>query len=98
MEKKQYYLIRARDSENSYIISGLKQIPNSEQYDASIPLILTRKQTNEVKANPTKYEFLTKARPFEYLDLQVNKFYPIALRILRFPKIHMNVSLQPSTR
>lgn len=84
-EKKQYYLIRARDSDKSCIISSLKQLPCSEQYDVSIPLILTRKQTNVVKTNPTTYKFLAKTSPFDYLDLHINKFYPITLRLLRFP-------------
>lgn len=83
-ERGQHYLIRVRDSKTSCIISSLKQLPDREEYDVSVPLILTRKKTNEVKENPIKYKILKNASSFDYLDLHVNEFYPITLRILRF--------------
>ena len=82
-EKGMYYLIRARDSDNSCIISGLKQLPKTDEYDVTIPLKLTRTQTKEVKKHPELYKFIAQSTPLDYIDLK-NKFYDITLRIVRF--------------
>lgn len=47
-------------------------------------LILTRKQTKEVKANLKQYKFLSKTSPFDYLDLHDRKFYTLNFRVVRF--------------
>jgi len=54
------------------------------QFDTTVHRILTRKQTNEVKANPDSYKTLTNKTTFDFLDLHTNKFYPITFRIVRF--------------
>ena len=84
IEKEQFYLIRARDSKSRCIISSFKQIPHREEYDISISFILTKKQTNEVKAGGTAYKILMPSSPFDYFDSHENQFYPMTLRILRF--------------
>lgn len=48
-ERGMFYLIRACDSNNNCIISGLKQLPQTEEYDVIVPLKLTRTQTKEIK-------------------------------------------------
>lgn len=82
-EKGMYYLIRARDSDNSCIISGLKQLPKTDEYDVTISLKLTRTQTKEVKAHPELYKFIAQSTPLDYIDHR-NKFYEITLRVVRF--------------
>lgn len=82
-EKGMYYLIRARDSNNSCIISGLKQLPKTDEYDVTISLKLTRTQTKEVKAHPELYKFIAQSTPLDYIDHR-NKFYEITLRVVRF--------------
>ena len=47
-------------------------------------LLLTRKQTNEVKAHPEFYKILDKKSPFDYVDLQERLFYPLDFRVIRF--------------
>lgn len=47
-------------------------------------LVLTQKQTNEVKANPQKYKILPNSSPFDYLDLHHRKFYTLNFRVVRF--------------
>jgi hypothetical protein len=77
------YVIRVKDRDSNGILSGL-DLPPEDVFDFQTHMILTKKQTNAVKENPTRYKFLPKASPFDYLDLKVNKFYPISLRIVRF--------------
>ena len=84
IEKKGWnYVIRVKDSTSGGILSGLK-LPKTDEFDITIQRILTRKKTNEVKAHPEIYRWLSKTSPFDYLDLHKNKFYPITLRIVRF--------------
>jgi IS4 transposase len=45
---------------------------------------LTRKQTNEVRARPDVYRFVSNTSTFDFLDHHTNKFYPISFRIVRF--------------
>lgn len=77
------YAIRVRDRDGKGILSGLP-LPLEDTFDCQFDLILTRKQTKEVKANPDLYKVIPKASTFDYLDLKINKFYPISLRIVRF--------------
>lgn len=85
MEQKGWkYIIRVKDLDSNGILSGL-DLPIEDSFDFQLSMILTRKQTNAVKANPSLYKFLPNVSTFDYLDLKVNKFYPISLRIVRFP-------------
>jgi hypothetical protein len=76
------YVIRVKDLNSNGILSGF-DLPE-DTFDLQIHMVLTRKQTNVVKANPTLYKLVPKASTFDYLDLKINKFYPISLRIVRF--------------
>lgn len=82
-KKGMNYLIRVKDRNSNGILSGYT-LPEQDEFDIEVSLILTRKQTNEVKANPKLYKVLSKASPFDYLDLHKNKFYPITFRVVRF--------------
>jgi len=82
-EKGMYYLIRVKDGGGGSMISSF-DLPSSDEFDQDVELILTRKQTNEVKAHPKKYKILAKSSPFDYLDLHKERFYPMKLRVVRF--------------
>jgi len=47
-------------------------------------LVLTRKQTKEVKTHPEQYKILPKSSPFDYLDLHDRKYYALNFRVVRF--------------
>lgn len=86
-EHGHYYLIRAKDILSNGIVSSVKdQLPmDTETFDQTVSVTLTRKQTNEVKNNPRKYRIIMKKTPFDYLDLYGNRFYDLQMRIVRFP-------------
>ena len=63
-----YYLIRVKDGGGGSMI-GSFDLPDDNAFDHDMQLILTRKQTKEVKANPQKFKFIAKSSPFDYLDL-----------------------------
>lgn len=82
-EKEMYYLIRVKDGGGGSM-TGSFHLPEKEEFDHSMHLILTRKQTNEVKAHPELYKRLDKKSPFDYVDLHESPFYPMDFRVIRF--------------
>ena len=84
IEKKGWkYAIRVKDIMSNGILSALK-LPDEDEFDVNINIILTKKQTKETKSNPETYKFVPKTSTFDYLDLHINKFYPITFRVVRF--------------
>jgi hypothetical protein len=84
IEKKGWkYAIRVKDIMSNGILSALK-LPNEDEFDVNINIILTKKQTKETKSHPEIYKFVPKTSTFDYLDLHINKFYPITFRVVRF--------------
>lgn len=81
-QKGMYYVIRIKDKNSSGIVSGLT-LPDTDTFDIDVHKCLTRKQTNEVKANGTKYQIVPKKARFDFLDLHTRLFYDMDFRILR---------------
>lgn len=79
-----YYLVRVKDRTSNGIASKLT-LPEADEFDEWVTVTLTKKQTNEVKADPQKYRIIMKNTPFDSLDLHVNKFYEMRMRVVRFP-------------
>ena len=91
-EKGWFFLIRVKDVGSSGIASGLI-LPETESFDVSIELNLTRKQSNATKElfkDRNHYRFLPKGSTFDYLPANCKwkdpaKWYSLSFRILRFP-------------
>jgi FOG: Transposase and inactivated derivatives len=64
---------------------GSFNLPDKDQFDHEMHLILTRKQTNQVKESPQLYKIISNKSSFDYLDLAINNFYPLDFRVVRFP-------------
>ena len=65
-------------------MTGSFSLPEKEEFDYTMHLLLTRKQTNEVKSHPELYKKLDKKSPFDYVDLHKRPFYPLDFRVIRF--------------
>lgn len=83
-EKGWKFLIRAKDLGSRGILTHLP-IPEDGTFDCTISLILTRKQTKEIKSQPHKYRFLTNKTICDFIDPVENPFYTLNFRVLRFP-------------
>ncbi|WP_246240360.1 transposase [Anaerocolumna sedimenticola] len=57
-EKGWNYLIRVKDLGSHGILTNLP-LPDTEEFDCKLSLILTKKQTKEIKAHPEQYRYLT---------------------------------------
>lgn len=82
-EKGWKYAIRVKDISSSGILRALK-LPDEDEFDTNINLILTKKLTEETKGNPEIYKILYRTCTFDYLDQHTNEFYPISFRVVRF--------------
>ena len=90
-EKGWKFLIRVKDGIGG-IVCGLN-LPSSPEFDLSITLNLTRKQTNEVKQllkDRNHYRYVAQSSRFDFLPTYSRKrdptvFYPLSFRIVRFP-------------
>ena len=91
-EKGWQFLIRIRDAESSSSIAGGLNLPNAKEFDLSLSLSLTTKQTNDIKKlaeNKNQYKILRYGCNFDYLPWKNRKheppvFYRLPFRIVRF--------------
>lgn len=82
-EKGWKYVIRVKDIKSKSMISSLS-LPQTDEFDETIYLTLTPKQTNKVKANPHRYKFLPQNVRFDYFELKQTDYYELSFRVVRF--------------
>ena len=95
-EKNWFFLFRIRDGYQG-MKSGLV-LPETDEFDISFELNITRKQTNDVKTllkNKNSYRFIPSNCRFDYLPQKSRKadstlFYKLKFRLVRF-KISENL-------
>ena len=86
IEKGQYFLIRARDSQNNCLVSGLC-LPDEDEFDVQCCLGLTRQQTKQTKNCGLK--FVPHTSSFDYLppisrkSISMQPYY-LSFRVVRF--------------
>jgi len=85
IEQKGYkYAIRVKDVNSSNSMLKSLVLPETNEFDVEICINLTRKQTNEVKANPAFYKIIYPSNVFDYLELKSKAIYPMTFRVVRF--------------
>ena len=92
-EKGWKYLIRIKDGPNG-ILSGL-DLPNTDEFDLPVDLLLTRKQTNAAKQlfhQRNKYKRITAGKVFDYLPSKCKKSQPMYTYNLRFRVVRFRLS------
>jgi hypothetical protein len=77
------YAIRVKDINSNGIISTLV-LPAKDEFDTTITLKLTRRQTNEIKAHPELYKILHNSVTFDFLKPKDRELFPITFRVVRF--------------
>lgn len=92
-EKGWFFLIRIKDGKAG-IKDGLK-LPNEAEFDMSVSLKLTRKQTNEMKEllkNRNHFKYIASSTPFDYLPKKTRKADPVQLYELRFRIVRFKIT------
>lgn len=82
-KKNWNYVIRVKDISSNGITSGLS-LPDEKEFDIKYSILLTRRQTKEIKANPEKYKFMPANQNFDYLPVGNKGNYQMNFRIVRF--------------
>ena len=84
-ERNQYYVLRVKSVSSNGILSGFS-LPESTEFDRTVTISLTRKQTNEAKARmadePDRYRFVPKDSSFDLCDLHHCLYYDLSFRIV----------------
>ena len=91
-EKGWHYLIRIKDHETNVGITQGLDLPNQDEYDVPVHLLVTRRQTKEAKKLATDrnhYKIFYNSQKLDFLPPQITnsnslKFYPFSFRIVRF--------------
>ena len=92
-EKGWKYLLRIKDS-NKGILSGL-DLPNTDEFDLPVDLLLTRKQTNAAKLlfhQRNNYKKIPSGKVFDYLPSKCKKSQPMQTYKLRFRVVRFRLS------
>jgi len=76
------YVIRVKDTTSNGILS-LLNLPKSGEFDEKIRLILTCRNTNEIKANPETYRYVPPYSAFDFFTLNQTEYFPIEFRAVR---------------
>lgn len=90
-EKSQYFLFRAKDIHSSGIARGF-ELPDTDEFDLSVEVNLTRRRTKETLAlasDKNHFHIISPTTPLDYLKSKSKKadeitFYPLRFRIVRF--------------
>ena len=77
------FLIRIRDIHSKNSIAKGLNLGLDGEFDVDIKRILTFKNTNEIKAHPEIYRFMSTTSKFDYMNKE-NPFYEFECRIVRF--------------
>ena len=92
-EKGWFFLIRIKDGDYG-IKSGFK-LPSDDEYDISIELNLTRKQTNAVKKlikDRNRYRYVAYSTPFDFLPARSRKYDPDVFYLLKFRIVRLRIN------
>lgn len=92
-EKGWFFLFRVKDNGGG-IVSGCS-MPDSDEFDESFSLSLTRKQTNEMKQllkDRNAYRFVPSSSTFDYLPAKNRKRIPVPPYVLSFRIVRFKIS------
>lgn len=77
------YVMRVKDIGSNGIASGLS-LSKHKEFDVNYNLLLTIRQTKEIKSNPKKYKFMPTNQNFDFLPVGDKGNYSINFRVVRF--------------
>ena len=76
------YVIRVKAPNSGKGILSKTNLPFDEEFDERVSVIMTRRQTLEIKAQPLLYRFLAKVSTFDFLPIGSKETYPISYRVV----------------
>lgn len=84
IEKEQYFVFRSKDITSKGILSNFA-FPDSDTFDITVNVTLTRSQRKSIKIKSDFYRrFVDKAASFDYIEYASTDTYDMSFRIVRF--------------
>lgn len=77
------YVVRVKDRNSNGMISGM-DLPESEEFDITKQIIITRHSTGPAAINPKKYKYFTKKSRFDFIENSKSPDYELTIRFVRF--------------
>ena len=93
-EKGWYFLIRIKDGTDNGIKRGL-ELPDRDEFDVSIELNITRKQTCVTKGlfkDRNRYRFMPHTSLFDFLPSRNRKHDPVVFYLLKFRTVRLKIN------
>lgn len=77
------YVIRVKDVQSNGILSGL-DLPETETFDITKQIVITRHSTGPAAVNPKKYKYFSKQSRFDFIENSKSPDYEMSIRFVRF--------------
>lgn len=76
------YLIRVKASNVGKGLLCKADLPVDDEFDKTVSILMTRRQTKEIKSKPLLYRFLAKVSTFDFLPHGEKGTYPLSFRVV----------------
>lgn len=77
------YVIRVKDVESNGMLSGI-DLPNTDTFDVTKRIVITRHSTGPAAVNPKKYKYFSKQNRFDFIENSKRPDYEMTIRFVRF--------------
>jgi IS4 transposase len=76
------YVIRVKAPNNGAGLLSNTDLPVNKEFDEVVSVLMTRKQTNEIKSNPKLYRLIIKVSIFDFSPLTSKDVHRISFRVV----------------
>lgn len=77
------YVVRIKDRHSNGMLSGMV-LPDSEEFDLTRKVVITRHHSGVTEVFPWKYKYFTKKKRFDYIEDSTGPDYTLTIRFVRF--------------
>ncbi|UYO62753.1 IS4 family transposase [Acetobacterium wieringae] len=81
-EKGWNYVIRVKACDITKGILSKTDLPSGQEFDEIVSVLMTRRQTNEVRSSPKHYRFLAQHSTFDFLPVGSKGTYRVTFRVV----------------
>lgn len=81
-EKGWKYVIRVKACDIGKGILSKAELPIGQEFDEIVSVLMTRRQTNEVKSAPKLYRFIAQHSTFDFLPIGSKETYQLTFRVV----------------
>lgn len=76
------YVIRVKSPNATRGLLSKMELPLNKEFDTKASVLMTRRQTKEIKSKPKLYRFLASTSTFDFLSVKDKGTYPLSFRVV----------------